>query len=68
LTERLVRNVVLHRRHHEFFIGANTKATSRADANWPNWYAEYIFHEQTGQSSFPIVALPQASRSKEIVQ
>ena len=29
--------------------GAHEKRTGGHDANWPDWYAEYIIREQTGQ-------------------
>jgi catechol 2,3-dioxygenase-like lactoylglutathione lyase family enzyme len=29
--------------------GEHEKRTGTHDANWPNWYADYIIHEQSGQ-------------------
>jgi catechol 2,3-dioxygenase-like lactoylglutathione lyase family enzyme len=29
--------------------GEHEKRTGQADANWPDWYADYIIREQTGQ-------------------
>ena len=30
--------------------GQFEKRTGHADENWPNWYAEYMVHEQTGEN------------------
>jgi catechol 2,3-dioxygenase-like lactoylglutathione lyase family enzyme len=29
--------------------GQHEKRTGQADPNWPDWYAEYMVHEQTGE-------------------
>jgi len=29
--------------------GEHEKRTGKHDANWPDWYAEYMFNEQTGK-------------------
>ncbi|RXH02784.1 glyoxalase [Bradyrhizobium vignae] len=31
--------------------GEHEKRSGQPDANWPDWYADYIVHEQTGRSS-----------------
>jgi hypothetical protein len=29
--------------------GEHEKRIGQADANWPDWYAEYMVHEQSGE-------------------
>jgi catechol 2,3-dioxygenase-like lactoylglutathione lyase family enzyme len=36
-------------RRAETAHGAYERRTGQADANWPDWYADYIIREQTGQ-------------------
>ena len=36
-------------RRAEAAHGEHEKRTGQADANWPDWYAEYIVGEQTGK-------------------
>ncbi|HTJ03464.1 MAG TPA: VOC family protein [Methylovirgula sp.] len=36
-------------RRAETAHGAHERRTGQADANWPQWYADYIIREQTGQ-------------------
>lgn len=36
-------------RRAETAHGEHEKRTGQADANWPDWYADYIIREQTGQ-------------------
>jgi hypothetical protein len=35
-------------RRAEVAHGEHEKRTGQADANWPDWYAEYIVREQAG--------------------
>jgi len=30
-------------------LGQHEARTGQADANWPDWYAEYMVREQTGE-------------------
>jgi hypothetical protein len=41
LAEALRRAAAAHGRHEE--------ETGQADANWPDWYAQYMVDEQAGQ-------------------
>jgi hypothetical protein len=35
-------------RRAEAAHGEHEKRTGQADANWPDWYAAYLVHEQAG--------------------
>jgi hypothetical protein len=30
--------------------GEHEKRTGQPDADWPDWYAEYMVHEQSGET------------------
>jgi hypothetical protein len=36
-------------RRAELAHGEHEKRTGQRDADWPNWYAEYIIREQAGK-------------------
>ena len=43
------RELAIALRRAEAAHGEHEKRTGQHDANWPDWYAEYIVAEQTGK-------------------